>query len=91
MVPPIHRLFILTIAALGIAGCASGGPDAFGSAAARPKSIIVSDFVLSSDVAIIDRGYTARLERKIGGFPTHERKTRTIERVNDEIVASMWA
>ena len=46
---------------------------------------------LTVSVAVIDRGYTARLERKVGGFPTHERKPRTIERVNDEIVASIIA
>ena len=39
----------------------------------------------------VDRSFTARLERKIGSFPTHERKQRTAERVNDEIVASIIA
>ncbi|MGH6684868.1 MAG: hypothetical protein ACRECA_13290, partial [Pseudolabrys sp.] len=57
----------------------------------RPNTIMVSDVGLSSDVAIVDRGYTARLERKVGSFPTFERKPRTIERVNDEIVAAVVA
>ena len=52
---------------------------------------MVSDFVLASEVVALDRGYTARLERKIGSFPTYERKPRTLERVNDEIVASIVA
>jgi hypothetical protein len=39
----------------------------------------------------VDRGFTARLERKIGAIPTFERKQRTNERVNDEIVASIVA
>jgi len=63
----------------------------FGGSGSRPKTVLVSDFVLSSDVTIVDRGYTARLERKIGSFPTFERKQRTIARVNDEIVATIIA
>ena len=39
----------------------------------------------------IDRGYTAGLERKVGSYPTHERRQRTTERVNDEIVATIVA
>src|SRR5580698_3023698 len=93
MIPPTQRFIILGLAALALSGCANGGglQDPFSSAPTRPKTIMVSDFVLSSDVAIVDRGYTARLERKVGAFPTFERKPRTIERVNDEIVASIVA
>jgi hypothetical protein len=78
-------------AALWLAGCANipiGGDQAGGSSP-RPKSIVVSDFVFASEVVALDRSYTARLERKIGTFPTHERKQRTLERVNDEILASI--
>jgi hypothetical protein len=93
MISTNHRLAFVCIgvAALALAGCANSGGTQFGDAPGRPKTVLVSDFVLSSDVAVIDRGYTARLERKIGGFPTHERKPRTIERVNDEVVASIIA
>lgn len=93
MIPPTQRLILIGVAALALAGCANSGglQDPFSSAPVRPKTIMVSDFVLSSDVAIVDRGYTARLERKVGAFPTFERKPRTIERVNDEIVASIIA
>ncbi|HEY1311759.1 MAG TPA: hypothetical protein VGF02_12485 [Pseudolabrys sp.] len=93
MIFPTQRLILIGIATLTLAGCANGGglQGAFSNAPARPKTIMVSDFVLSSDVAIVDRGYTARLERKVGQFPTFERKPRTIERVNDEIVASIVA
>jgi hypothetical protein len=93
MIPATQRLIVLCIAALALAGCASDGglQSGFGGGQARPKTILVSDFVLSSDVAIVDHGYTARLERKTGNFPTHERKPRTIERVNDEIVATIVA
>ncbi len=92
MISPVQRFIFVSIAALALAGCAgSGSLSGFGAASGRPKTIMVSDFVLSSDVAIVDRGYTARLERKVGPFPTHERKPRTVERVNDEIVASIIA
>jgi hypothetical protein len=93
MIPPTQRFIMIGLAVLALAGCANGGglQGAFSNAPARPKTIMVSDFVLSSDVAIIDRGYTARLEHKVGSFPTFERKPRTIERVNDEIVASIVA
>lgn len=67
----------------------TGGTGMAGGPA--PKTFIVSDFVVASEVIAVDRGYTARLERKVGGFPTHERKQRTIERVNDEIVATIVA
>jgi hypothetical protein len=91
MISSTQRFIMIGLAALALAGCANGGglQGAFSNAPARPKTIMVSDFVLSSDVAIVDRGYTARLERKVGQFPTFERKPRTIERVNDEIVASI--
>jgi len=85
------RFISLCAVALLLAGCATtdfGGPQSGGSSP-RPKSILVSDFVFASEVVALDRSYTARLERKIGTFPTHERKQRTLERVNDEILASI--
>src|SRR5664279_5667233 len=85
------RLISLCAAALLLAGCATmdiGGMPS-GGLSPRPKTIVVSDFVFTSEVVAVDRGYTARLERKIGTFPTHERKQRTLERVNDEILASI--
>ena len=93
------RLITLCAAALLLAGCAessltqSGGfaGSSGGASAARPKTIVVSDFVIAPEVLVVDRGFTARLERKIGAFPTHERKQRTLERVNDEIVATIVA
>ena len=77
-------------------GAAAAAFDFFHTSAApgalaQPKSFVVSDFTFSSDVTAVDRGYTARLQRKIGAFPAHERKQRTIERVNDEIVAAIIA
>jgi hypothetical protein len=87
------KFFCIGAAALALAGCADTGSTQglFGGAPARPKTVVVADFVLSSDVTVIDRGFTARLERKVGSFPTFERKPRTIARVNDEIVAAIVA
>jgi hypothetical protein len=91
------RLIPLLIAALPLLGCAEGGGSfgSFGSfgggSGARPKTIAVSDFVFGDGVVAVDRGFTARLEHKVGSFPTFERKTRTNERVNDEIVAAIVA
>jgi hypothetical protein len=92
------RFISFCAAALLLAGCADSnvgrGANMFGggsSPSARPKTIVVTDFKVSSDVLVIDRAFTARLERKIGTFPTHERKQRTLERVSDEIVATVVA
>ena len=92
------RLITLCAAALLLAGCAdstvsrtSGVYGSSDTTSARPNTIVVTDFTVSSDLVVIDRGYTARLERKIGPYPTFERKQRTLERVNDEIIATIVA
>ena len=79
-------------AAALLGGCTiyTGGLQT-GGAEPKPKIVLVSDFTFSSDVVAIDRGYTARLERKVGTYPTHERRPRTTDRVNDEIVATIVA
>lgn len=78
--------------ALSLAGCTtSGGGVSLGGALPRPKAVVVTDFAFSSEVVAVDRGYTARLGRKSGLVPTHERKQRTAARVNDEIVAAIVA
>ena len=86
------RLIALCLAAALLAGCA-GGSGSFGSFGggdtSRPKAIYVGDFVFGDGVVAVDRGFTARLERKVGAFPTFERKQRTNERTNDEIVAAI--
>jgi len=84
--------FAVVLAGL-LGGCTvySGLQSGVTGTAQKPKVVLVSDFTVTSDVVAIDRGYTARLERKIGSYPTHERRPRTTERVNDEIVASIVA
>ena len=86
----------LTFAALPLAcflaaGCAEMGglQSGLSGAAPKPKVVLVSDFAFASEVVAIDRGYTARLERKVGAYPTYQRHQRTSERVNDEIVATI--
>lgn len=84
----------LCLVALALAGCSTsdlGSLSGGTTASAKPKTIVVSDFAFQPEVAAIDRGYTARLSRKVGEFPTYERKQRTNERVNDEIVATIVA
>jgi hypothetical protein len=89
----IFRLIPLCLAACVLAGCAETGSSGFfgstGGTGPRPKAIYVGDFIFGDGVAAVDRGFTARLERKIGAFPTFERKQRTNERTNDEIVAAI--
>jgi len=89
------RLFSIGIAigALALAGCtATGGlQTGFAGLQSKPNIILISDFTIASEVVAIDRGYTARLERKVGAIPAHQRRQRTTERVNDEIVATVIA
>ncbi|MFN3658925.1 MAG: DUF4410 domain-containing protein [Pseudolabrys sp.] len=85
---------LVCFAALAFAGCATtnvGSVSSFGGKTAKPRTIVVTDFAFSADVVTLDRGFTARLSRKIGEIPPHERKQRTVERVNDEIVATIVA
>ena len=56
MNPSIHRCLMAGLAVLALAGCAGTGLQGFGGAPAKPKTILVSDFVLSSEVAVVDRG-----------------------------------
>lgn len=95
MIKLFHRLtlFCLGMATLALAGCAgsgAGSPGMFG-AVSKPKTVLVTDFVASPEVDAIDRGFSARMDRKGSNFPILERKRRTLARVNDEIVATIVA
>jgi hypothetical protein len=85
--------FVVALAGLLLGGCTVYSGLQIGAAGTepKPKVVLVSDFTFASDVVAIDRGYTARLERKVGTYPTHERRQRTTERVNDEVVATVVA
>lgn len=83
--------FCGAFAALVLGGCTIYSGLQTAGTEPKPKVVFVSDFTFNSDVVAIDRGYTARLERKVGTYPTHERRQRTTERVNDEIVATIVA
>ena len=82
---------VLPLACFLAAGCAemSGLQSGLSGAAPKPKIVLVSDFAFAPEVVAIDRGYTARLERKVGAYPAYQRRQRTSERVNDEIVATI--
>lgn len=83
----------LSLASLLLGGCQTDGVTlATGAPAPKPRTVVVTDFVYSPDVTVIDRGYTVRLSRKEGSdLPFHLRKERTLARVNDEIVATIVA
>ncbi len=88
--PRSVHLFICWIA-LAVAGCANTGVQrtqtSVGGAQSRPKTILVFDLVFSSDVAVVDREFTARLEREIGNLTVS--KQLIDKRVNAEIVATI--
>ncbi len=63
----------------------------FGASQSKPKTVLVTEFVASPEVEAIDRGFSARLDRKGINYPILERKRRTLGRVNDEIVAAIVA
>jgi len=81
----------VTLMAIAVAGCTATGALQSGISGlqSKPNIVLVSDFTVASEIVVIDRGYTARLERKVGAYPTHERRQRTTDRVNDEIVATI--
>lgn len=85
----------LGLAALALAGCTNtnvtGTSTVFGGSQPKPKAVVVTDLAFSSDVVALDRGFTARLTRKLGNLTPEDRKQRTAERVNDEIVATIVA
>jgi hypothetical protein len=63
----------------------------FGASPSKPKTVLVTEFVASPEVEAIDRGFSARMDRKGINYPILERKRRTLGRVNDEIVAAIVA
>lgn len=77
--------------ALAVAGCANTGGQtpqtSAGGALARPKTVLVYDFVVSPEVAMVDREFTARLERDIGILAVSNQLV--AKRVNAEIVATI--
>jgi hypothetical protein len=93
---PRYRFFVRASAfalVFTLAGCAGGlsTSDLFASKPTKPKTVIVSDFSASNEIAAIDRGFSTRQESKGGNFPILERRQRTLSRVNDEIVATIVA
>lgn len=89
--PRAVHIFICSIS-LVAAGCANTSvPEtqtSAGGAPPRPKTVLVNDFAFSSDVAVVDRGFAARLESKLGSMTYDVVKAITARRVNDEIVAT---
>lgn len=67
--------FVVALAGLLLGGCTiyTGFQTGAAGTEPKPKIVLVSDFTFASDVV---------------AYPTHERRQRTTERVNDEIVAT---
>src|ERR1035438_9515 len=90
LAPRLVHLFTFLIA-LAVAGCANTGGQtpqtSAGGALSRPKTVLVYDFVFSPDVAVVDREFTARLERQIGDLSIS--KQILAKRVNAEIAATI--
>lgn len=92
LMPLIRNLLLLALAA-AVSGCAQNGTAGLlgGGSSGRPKSVVVSDFVVASELPAFDRGFSERTERRNGNLPILERKQRTLARVNDEIIADVVA
>jgi len=90
LAPRLVHLFTFLIA-LAVAGCANTGGQtpqtSAGGALSRPKTVLIYDFVFSPDVAVVDREFTARLEREIGNLSVSNQLL--AKRVNAEIVATI--
>jgi hypothetical protein len=90
LAPRLVHLFTFLIA-LAVAGCANTGGQtpqtSAGGALSRPKTVLIYDFVFSPDVAVVDREFTARLEREIGNLSVSNQLV--AKRVNAEIVATI--
>lgn len=56
---------------------------------ARPEAIVVSDFSFSPDVVLLDRGFAAQLQRRLGKVPPEKLREQLAARVSQEIVGSM--
>ena len=90
MNPWYLRFVVLGLGLAALGGCTTGG-GMFGDSSVRPKTIVVTDFIAAPEIDAIDRGFSARMDRNGSTYPILERKRRTLERVNDEIVATIVA
>jgi hypothetical protein len=86
----LPRTLSLAACALAVSGCAQNTAT-LGDATSRPKMVVVSDFVVASEITATDNGFNMRLERAGGNYPILERRQRALARVNDEIVAVIIA
>jgi hypothetical protein len=59
--------------------------------ATRPQAIVVSDFEFTQDVVLLDRGFAAQLQRKMGNVSQPQLREQLAARVSQEIVRSMVA
>jgi hypothetical protein len=92
---PAHffTCLIACLIAPAILGCASTSvpvaQTSVGGAPARPKTVFVDNFVISPDVTVVDRDFTALLDRKLGNQTSDVVKALAAKRVSDEVVATI--
>ena len=87
---PVHLFICLSV--LAVAGCASTSVQVAQTSVGgvpRPKTVLVNDFVFSSNVAVVNRDFIARLERKLYNPTSDVVKAIAARRVGDEVVATI--
>ncbi len=87
------RSFIGVAFALVLAACGQTSMQGISSilspGLARPAAVVVSDFSFSPDVVLLDRGFSAQLQRRLGKVPPEKIREQLAARVSQEIVSSM--
>ncbi|MEX1084200.1 MAG: hypothetical protein WEC82_07760, partial [Xanthobacteraceae bacterium] len=81
-------VFALFLGACGQTGIQNMS-SMFVSGLARPEMIVVSDFEISPDVVLLDKGFAAQIQRRLGKLPPEQMREQLAARVNQEIVVSM--
>lgn len=87
------RLFAVFVLALMLSACGQTtihNTSSMSTASlARPETVVVSDFGFSPDVVLLDKGFTAQLQRKMGKASPEQIRKELAARVSREIVTAM--
>ncbi|MEX0840792.1 MAG: DUF4410 domain-containing protein [Xanthobacteraceae bacterium] len=81
-------VFALFLGACGQTGIQNMS-SMFVSGLARPEMIVVSDLEISPNVVLLDKGFAAQIQRRLGKLPPEQMREQLAARVNQEIVVSM--
>lgn len=87
------RVLSVLAGSLALAACGQTSiqsmSNVFTPGLARPEAIVVSGFDFSSDVVLLDRGFAAQLQRKLGKTPPEKVREQLAARVSQEIGNAM--